>query len=189
MRLGATMSVYQLKISSLMTRLSSNVMVLIFGVLALGFDKAAKLTTCDVLTGVTLMLITVFAKVKRNVRPVIDDRPNGGKIPMHRRMEHCTLDATLLVTLVTCLIIFIFTIPVTSLFGGSGSPLLASVTTRNVHVCFMDLFFSNVGVISTACLDTSSRPMPKFVVSVLHNLMLVLPVTFLLTTLLKVANV
>lgn len=186
---GIVNGITTLNTPSLMARLSINIIVLIFGVVVLHLTNGVNITTCNIISGVSLIISSICANITRKVRPLSDHTRNRKGFGTTYGFFGCTYMATITNSTIVCPLLTVFTGPVASTFGDSGGTVLRRVTIRNLQLCCATTPFLKFGIILAIFLASIRGPHPTRILSILENITIVIPVTFTLSTTFKVTNI
>lgn len=178
-----------LGISALITEVSSGIVMIIFNSIILSLLGNVGVAAYGILANIALVITSIFTGISQGVQPILSQNYGTSNKNNVRKIYSYGIITALICALITYIIIFTFSKPIVSIFNGEHNVALEGIAIRGMHIYFTAFFFTGVNIVTSIYFSSIDNPKLSFIISILRGLILIIPITLLLASLLGINGV
>ncbi|NLY10768.1 MAG: MATE family efflux transporter [Firmicutes bacterium] len=174
---------------SLITELASGVVLIIFNLILLNLGGNIAVAAYGVIANLSLVVVAFFTGVGQGIQPLISYHFGRGKTEAIKQILRYGIILTVVLAIGQYLVMAIFSTEIASLFNKHNDDILNAVATRGMKIYFVGFFFAGLNVLLSAYYSAKGQARTAFLISILRGFILVIPLAFLLSSLIGVDGV
>lgn len=175
--------------SSLITELSSGIVIIIFNFLILDLNGNTGVAAYGILANIALVLVSVFTGIAQGIQPLVSRYTEGNSRHTLYQIRIYAIITSLLFAGIAYVLTSLFSVPIADLFNRDHDPSLTAIASGGMRIYFISLFFSGINIVASAFLSSSDRPKEAFAVSILRGFVLIVPMAWILASLLEMTGI
>lgn len=175
--------------SSMVGELSSGVVMIIFNSIILRLEGNIGVAAYGVIANISLVVIALFNGIAGGIQPILSNNYGKGKIKNVYKIYRYALITSILLAITTYGITYLYAESIVGLFNIEGNIQLISIATNGFKLYFMAFIFVGFNVITSIYFSSIGNPLPSFLVSILRGFVIIVPITFILSSLLHMTGV
>ena len=183
--LKLTTSTAMLGFPSLITELSSGIVIIVFNFVILKLQGNTGVAAYGVIANLSLVVSSIFT----GMQPLTSRTHGSGDYTGVQKVRHYALTLMLLLSAIVYLFVFIFADPITAAFNSEHSRQLQQIATIGLKLYFVSTPFMDYNIIMAVFLASTERPVPAQIISLLRGLIIIIPMTILLSSLFGMTGV
>ena len=183
--LKLTTSTAMLGFPSLITELSSGIVIIVFNFVILKLQGNTGVAAYGVIANLSLVVSSIFT----GMQPLTSRTHGSGDYTGVQKVRHYALTLMLLLSAIVYLFVFIFADPITAAFNSEHSRQLQQIATIGLKLYFVSTPFMGYNIIMAVFLASTERPVPAQIISLLRGLIIIIPMTILLSSLFGMTGV
>lgn len=175
--------------SSLITELSNGIVMIVLNVLILKISGDIGVASYGVIANIALVVIAIFSGIECGVQPLVSrGYGRGDKDEIYKTLKYAIISVVFISVLVYS-VLNIWSEPIASLFNNEGSKTLQKIAIEGMRIYFIGFIFAGINIILS--IYHSSIRMPKYgqIISILRGFLLIIPLSFLLSSMFKMTGV
>lgn len=180
---------FSLGFPSLITEFSSGIVIIVFNMIILGLLGNVGVAAYGVIANLSLVVVSIYTGIAQGIQPIISKSYGHNDTINIKRMLRYALTTMIGISCVIYLIIFFFAGPITQIFNIENNHQLQSIATNGLKIYFTAVFFVGFNIIISMFFTSIDKPMPAHIISLLRGLVIIIPMTFLLSSLCGVTGV
>lgn len=187
--LKLTTSTAMLGFPSLITELSSGIVIIVFNFVILKLQGNTGVAAYGVIANLSLVVSSIFTGIAQGMQPLTSRTHGSGDYTVVQKVRHYALTLMLLLSAIVYLFVFIFADPITAAFNSEHSRQLQQIATIGLKLYFVSTPFMDYNIIMAVFLASTERPVPAQIISLLRGLIIIIPMTILLSSLFGMTGV
>lgn len=165
------------------TELSNAVVIIAFNALMFRFAGNTGVAAYGVIANLSLVVTAVFNGIAQGVQPLVSRSYGEQNLSAARKLLVWSLVLTAVLFAGIYAGLFCNAAPVAELFNKDHDPLLRQYAASGIRLYFLGSGFAGANIIIASYLACTEKPMQSNTVSLLRGLVLILPMSFLLSAL------
>ncbi len=186
---GLVKKILSTGVPSLITEVSSGLVIIVFNFIILDLEGSIGVAAYGVIANISLVVIAVYTGIAQGMQPVISTNYGAA--------NHGNVGAVLRYAVISCVIIsaavygviFFGAQGITEIFNSEGNELLQQIAEKGLRIYFIGCVFAGFNIILAMYFTSSERPVPAQAISLLRGIILIIPVTFVLSVLWRITGV
>lgn len=187
--LRLTAQTFMLGFPSLITELSSGIVIIVFNFVILNLQGNTGVAAYGVIANLSLVISSIFTGIAQGMQPLTSRAYGNNDAGGVRIIRHYALTLMFLLSAAVYAAVFVFADPITAIFNSEHNPLLQQIAAAGLKIYFLSTPFMGYNIIMTVFFASTERPVPAQIISLLRGLLVIIPVTLLLSSLLKMTGV
>lgn len=174
---------------SLVTEVSSGIVMIVFNGIILKLQGNVGVAAYGVIANISLVVTAVYTGVAQGVQPLFS-RVYG--IGDRKTMRHLLCYAMVTMLILTCAIdafLFVSADSIAALFNSERNPQLQEIAVDGLRLYFTGIVFVGFNSILSVFFTSTEKALPAHIISLMRGLILVVPVTMLLSSLWNMTGV
>ena len=163
--------------------------MIVFNVLILKLEGNTGIAAYGVIANISLVVVAVYTGIAQGVQPLISTFYGAGNCKQARTVLRYAMTTLLTVSCVVYLLIFVFAQPITALFNSENNMELKHIAETGLKLYFISIPFVGYNIILANYFTSIEKALPAHILSLLRGLVLIIPMTFLLSALWKMTGV
>lgn len=189
LRLSEAKDILSLGISALIGELASGIVMILFNIRILMLSGNPGVAAYGILANIALVILAIFTGISQGMQPLLSKSAGRGD----RKEARTILRYGVLLSAVTFVVVYVLCISnadaLVRLFNRDNDPILQEMTVAGMRIFFVYLLFAALNVLSAAYFSAIAKPKAAFWISILRAIVLVFPITILLSSMFGMTGV
>ena len=185
----AIMQNLSLGFPSLIAQLSSGITMIAFNAIILKLEGNTGVAAYGVVANISLVIVAVYTGIAQGIQPLASSFYGVGNSRQAKAVLKYALITMLSVSIIVYLLIFVFAGPITAVFNSENNLVLQQISEMGLKLYFISIPFVGYNIILATFFTSIEKALPAHILSVLRGLVLIIPMAFLLSALLKMTGV
>lgn len=171
------------------TEVSSGIVMFLFNFIILHLEGNIGVAAFGVITSISLVVVAMYTGLSQGIQPIISlnhGRKNVSTIKIILKYAMITM---LLLSSVTYTIIFFGASQLTFIFNSEKNELLQEFAATGLKLYFLACPFIGFNIVTATYFTSTERPRPAQIISFLRGFFILVPMAFLLSSILKMTGV
>lgn len=171
------------------TEVSSGIVMFLFNFIILHLEGNIGVAAFGVITSISLVVVAMYTGLSQGIQPIISlnhGRKNVSTIKIILKYAMITM---LLLSSVTYTIIFFGASQLTFIFNSEKNELLLEFAATGLKLYFLACPFIGFNIVTATYFTSTERPRPAQIISFLRGFFILVPMAFLLSSILKMTGV
>lgn len=168
---------------SLIAQLSSGIVMITFNAIILKLSGNTGVAAYGVVANISLVVVAVYTGIAQGVQPLISSFYGVGNDRQARVMLKYGVITILVISAIVYWLIFAFAQPITAIFNSENNMELQKISVIGLKLYFVSLPFVGYNIILATFFTSIEKALPAHILSILRGLILIIPLTFLLSAL------
>ena len=185
----ALADIISLGISALITELSSGIVILVFNFVILGLSGNIGVAAYGIVANIALVVTSIFTGISQGMQPILSrSYGRGAKDDVKKLLKYGILLA-LGISVSVYAIGYIFAGPMADVFNRDADPVLTEMAVQGIRIYFTSFVFAGLNIIAATYFSSVDRPQRAFMISIFRGILVIIPVTFMLSAVLGMTGV
>ena len=168
---------------ALVTEFSAGIVMIVFNLLLMKLGGNTAVAAYGIIANIALVATAIYSGIAQGTQPLVSEAYSTHKEEDLRVYIKYSVYTAVLSAAVIYAIMFICTSPITSLFNNSADPILQGISENGMRLYFTSLPLTAINIILCGLFTAAERPLPAHFISLLRGLVIVLPMSFVLSEL------
>lgn len=182
-RACVAMQTLSLGFPSLIAQLSSGIVMITFNAIILDLKGSTGIAAYGVIANISLVTVALYTGIAQGVQPLVSSFYGKGDSSQVRTVSKYAIATVLAVSCVVYLLIFIYSRQITAVFNSEKNMELYEIAVPGLRQYFLSSAFAGYNIILATLLTSIENALPSHILSLLRGLILIIPLTFLLSSL------
>lgn len=174
---------------SFLAQVSSGIIMIVFNSLILSLEGNTGVAAYGVVANIAFVVMAVFTGISQGVQPLLSRYHGVGNPKSVRTIFNYSAITTIILSAVFYLILFIYAEPITAVFNSENNPVLQSIAVAGLKLYFVSTVFSGLNTLISVFFTSIEKALPAQILSVLRGLVMIIPITFLLSAIWKMTGI
>lgn len=174
---------------SFISELSSGIVIIVFNGIILSIHGNLGVAAYAVVANVALVVIAIFNGVAQGAQPLLSTNYGQQKIERVKKVFHMGIGTVLVLFVIIYGISFFYTDGIVAIFNSENNAELAKLGVEGIRIYFTAFFFMSLNIIFSGYFSSCDAPAKAFSISILRGFLVIIPVIFLLASLLQMQGV
>lgn len=171
------------------TELSSGIVMFLFNFIILGLAGNIGVAAFSIITVISLVVVAIFTGLSQGIQPLLSlNYGKGNHAGVSTILQYALLTAMLL-SAVIYTTIFLSAEQLAYIFNSEGNLVLQHLAVDGMKLYFFAAPFIGFNIVMATYFTSTTGPRPAQIITILRGLVALIPVTFLLSTLLAMKGV
>ena len=187
--LKAMKNVLTLGLPSFITELSSGIVIIVFNSIILCLQGNLGVAAYGIIANISLVVTAIYTGIAQGAQPLISNSFGIGDYLNIKKLLRYSLSTMSIISLIIYLSIFIFSSPIVAIFNSENDIRLAKIASYGMKLYFSSILFMGFNIVMSAFFTSIENAFPAHCISLLRGLLLIVPMAYLLSSLLKLEGV
>lgn len=174
---------------SLVAQLSSGIVMIILNAVILKLEGNIGVAAYGVIANISLVIVGIYTGIAQGVQPLISSFYGIGNKKQAGTVLRYAMTTMLTVSCVIYLLIFVYAQPITAVFNSQNNMKLEQIAVIGLKLYFISIPFVGYNIILATFFTSIEKALPAHILSIIRGLILIIPITLLLSALWKMAGV
>lgn len=182
-------TVLALGIPSLVTEVASGVTMIVLNSIILGLRGNTGVAAYGVIANLSLVAVSIYTGLAQGMQPLVSTaygKKDGYSTRLFLRYALLTM---LVISIVVYGGIYWFADPIAGAFNRAGDERLQHMAVYGLKLYFTAMPFTGFNIVLSMYLTAAEQPVPAQLISLLRGILLLVPMAFVLSTLLEMTGV
>ena len=166
---------------SLLAQLSSGVVMITFNGIILSLEGNTGVAAYGIIANLSLVAVAVYTGVAQGIQPLVSRFYGTGDRRQIQSVLKYAMTATLTLSGILYLVIFLFAQPIAAVFNSEHHAGLQAIAVTGLKLYFISAPFMGCNIILATFFTSIEHPLPAHILSVLRGFVLIIPAAFLLS--------
>ncbi|MDE6760702.1 MAG: MATE family efflux transporter [Lachnospiraceae bacterium] len=166
---------------SFIAQLASGIVMITFNTIILELEGNTGVAAYGVIANISLVITSVYTGIAQGAQPLISSSYGKGNTKQIQSLLQYAMTTMLVLSCLVYVLIFIFAQPVTWVFNSEQNPELQQIAVSGLRLYFTSSVFAGYNIILAIYFTSVERPLPAHILSILRGLILIIPMTFVLS--------
>lgn len=174
---------------SLISELSSGIVIIIFNMIILNLQGNIGVAAYGVIANISLVVMSIFTGIAQGIQPLISKFHGHGEYQNVKIILRYALITMSIISVMIYSAVFLFADGITEIFNSEHNQELQRIAVSGIKIYFTAVIFAGFNIIISIYFTSSGKSFPAFIISLSRGLFLIIPITYLLSILLKINGV
>lgn len=174
---------------SLVTEVSSGIVMIIFNMIILRLNGNIGVAAYGVIANLSLVVTAIFTGIAQGVQPLISSAYGNNDTMAIRNLAGYAAATILLLSSIIYLAIFFGADPIALAFNSERNAQMQQMAVSGLLLYFTSAFFVSFNIVVSVFFTSTDTPVPAHMISILRGFIVIIPVTFLLSSLWEITGV
>lgn len=174
---------------SLIAQVSSGIVMITFNAIILNLVGNTGVAAYGIIANISLVIIAVFTGIAQGVQPLISNFYGTGNKKQIYIMLQYAMTTMLIISVITYLSLYMFAQPISAIFNNERNLELEKIAITGIKLYFLSTPFVGYNIILSIFFTSIEKALPAHILSVLRGLILIIPMSFLLSALLQMTGI
>ncbi len=176
-------------IPSFITEASSGIVMVVFNFIILRLEKNTGVAAYGVIAAISLVVTAIYTGLSQGIQPIISRNYGMRNTADVKLILRYALITMLLLSGMIYSVVFFCALPIASVFNSEQNEILQKMAITGLKLYFIACPFVGFNVIISTYFTSIERPRPAHIISLLRGFLVVIPMAFLLSAILKMIGV
>lgn len=182
-------SILSLGFPSLVTETASGIVMIIFNIIILNLSGNVGVAAYGVIANLVLVVVSIYTGVAQGIQPLTCHAYGNRDFQNVRRILRYGICSIAVLSTLIYTGIYFFAGPVTAIFNSEKNAELQSIAELGLKLYFTGILFSGCNIVLSIYFTSIEKPLPAHIISLLRGLFVIIPLTFLLSSLWGIVGV
>mgnify|MGYP002510207180 CR=1 FL=1 len=176
-------------VPALVTEASSGITMIVFNSIILRLEGNAGVAAYGIIAAVSLVVVAIYTGLSQGIQPIISKSHglrNKGDVKAILRYSFITV---VLLSAAIYSVIFFGAQLIAAVFNSEHNEVLQQIAVTGLKIYFISCPFVGFNVIASTCFASTENPKPANIISILRGFIIIIPMAFLMSALLKMLGV
>lgn len=174
---------------SLITEVSSGIVMMVFNFIILRLLGNVGVAAYGVVANLSLVVIAVYTGIAQGIQPLFSKAHGHNDLRSIHRVLRYALTTAVGISCIIYIILFFFATPIVGIFNSEQNVQLQCIAVSGLKWYFTAVLFVGFNIIISVFFTSTDRPIPAHIISLLRGLLIIIPMTFLLSAIAGVTGV
>lgn len=176
-------------IPSLITEVSSGIVIIIFNIIILKLSGNVGVAAYGIIANISLVVIAIYNGIAQGIQPIISKNYGQGNKKNVNSILRYSIITMLIISVIVYLIVLFGASRITDIFNSENDMILKSIAIKGLKLYFIACPFAGFNIILSMYFTSTEKPKPAHIISILRGLIVIIPMTFLLSSLWEMKGV
>lgn len=181
--------ILSLGIPSFIAEVASGVVMIVFNLIILRLQGNTGVAAYGVVANLSLVVNSIYTGMAQGIQPILSRLCGCGDEKGIKRILQYAVNTMLVLSGCIYLLLFVSGNSVVSVFNSEQNILLQHIALTGLKLYFAAIPFVGFNIMISAYFTSTEKALPAQVISLLRGVLVLLPVAFLLSSLLKMTGV
>ncbi len=186
---SSIIDIFRLGLSSFITEVSSAVSLITFNLLILRFEGNIGVASYGIVANIALVGASVFTGIAQGIQPLLSKAYGLKDSLLIKKVMKYALKTSIVIALFVYLVLFLNTDFIVGVFNSEKNMDISQIAKRGLRIYFLGFLFAGINICMTMYLSATEKARTAFIVSLARGCIIIVPLVFLLSSLLKMTGV
>lgn len=171
------------------TELSSGIVMFLFNFIILRLEGNIGVAAFGIITVISLVVVAIYTGLSQGIQPIISVSHGTGNRAGVKTILKYAMVTVLLLSGVIYAAIFFGASELAFIFNNERNQILQTLAVTGLKLYFLSCPFIGFNIVTATYFTSTERPHPAQIISFLRGLFVLVPVAFLLSSVLKMTGV
>lgn len=182
-------SIFSLGIPSLITEVASGIVMIIFNAIILRLMGNIGVAAYGVIANLSLVVTSIYTGIAQGTQPIMSRSYGYGDKKSLIKILKYAIRTMLVLSCIIYVIFFLAADPIANVFNSERDQQLQQIAVTGLRLYFIAIPFAGFNIILSAYFTSMEKAIPAQIVSLSRGFIIVIPMAFLLSFLLKMTGV
>ncbi len=178
-----------LGVSALITEVSSGIVMIIFNGIILKLQGNIGVAAYGIIANIALVVIAIFTGIAQGIQPILSKNYGDSNNENIKKTYQYGIITAVICAIIAYSIIFTFSETIINFFNKDQNLILTSIAKNGMYIYFTAFAFVGINVITATYFSSIDKPKEAFLISLLRGFIIIIPMAFLLSSLLGINGV
>lgn len=173
----------------LITEVTSGIVMFLFNFIILRLTANTGVAAFGIVSVISLVVVAIYTGLAQGIQPVISFNYGIGNTANVKSVLRYAMITVLLLSAAIYGIIFFRASQLASIFNSEKNQMLQTLAVTGLKLYFLACPFVGFNIVTATCFISTERPRPAQVISLLRGFFVLIPMAFLLSSLLGMTGV
>lgn len=171
------------------TELTSGVVMLLFNFIILRLTGNTGVAAFSIITVISLVVIALYTGLSQGIQPLFSSSYGAGNTHNVKALRRYAMITMLLLSALIYFTIFFYAPQLASIFNTEQNQVLQNLAVTGLKLYFLACPFIGFNMVTATYFTSTERPRPAQMISLLRGGFILIPIAFLLSSLLNMTGV
>ncbi len=187
--LQLTRNIISLGIPSFIAEMASGIVIIAFNTIILHLQGNIGVAAYSVVANLSLVVISIYTGIAQGMQPILSRVYGYGEPESQKQVLKYALKTMLAISCGIYLVFLLFSNPIVSVFNNEQNIQLQQIAETGLKLYFTAIPFAGFNIIISSYFTSTEKALPAQIVSLSRGFLVILPVAFSLSFLLKMTGV
>lgn len=187
--LQLTRNIISLGIPSFIAEMASGIVIIAFNTIILHLQGNIGVAAYSVVANLSLVVISIYTGIAQGMQPILSRVYGYGEPESQKQVLKYALKTMLAISCGIYLVFLLFSNPIVSVFNNEQNIQLQQIAETGLKLYFIAIPFAGFNIIISSYFTSTEKALPAQIVSLSRGFLVILPVAFSLSFLLKMTGV
>ncbi len=182
-------NIISLGIPSFIAEMASGIVIIAFNTIMLHLQGNIGVAAYSVVANLSLVVISIYTGIAQGIQPILSKVYGYGEPKSQKQILKYALKTMLAISCSIYLIFLLFYNPIVSIFNNERNIQLQQIAETGLKLYFTAIPFAGFNIIISSYFTSTEKALPAQIVSLSRGFLVILPVAFFLSFLLKMTGV
>lgn len=167
---------------SLITEMSAGVVMIIFNALILKLQGNVGVAAYGIIANLSLVVLSVYTGIAQGVQPLISSSFGKGDKNSVKAFFKYAIAAIIAVSIIIYAVVFFCASQLAGIFNSEKNEVLLNIAETGLRIYFLGGVFAGFNIITSIYFTATERARPAHIISLLRGFILIIPLSFLLSS-------
>ena len=184
-----TGAIISLGIPSFITEMASGIVIIVFNAIILHLQGNIGVAAYGVVANLSLVVISIYTGIAQGTQPILSRVYGYGEHDSQKQILKYALKTMLVISCGIYLIFLLSANPIVSVFNSEQNVQLQRIAVTGLKLYFTAIPFVGFNIIISAYFTSTEKAFPAQIISLLRGFLIIIPMAFFLSFLLKMTGV
>lgn len=163
----------QVGVSAFVGEISSGVITVGFNMLILQLEGNVGVAAYGVVANISLVAVALFNGIAQGTQPLISENYGKGQWDSVKKYLGMSLKTALGLACCVIAIIYIWTVPIASIFNAEKNMELAALAQKGLRLYFLGFLFAGINIVGTSYLSAVESARWAFAASIMRGMVVI----------------
>ena len=168
---------------SLLVQISSGIVTIVLNAIILRLMGNTGIAAYGVIANISLVVVAVYTGIAQGMQPLISQAYGQQRFKRIQKLLRYGVVSTVVLSCLIYACLFLFAGPIVHLFNSENNPELQKTAIVGLKIYFTSVFFVGYNIVLSTYFTSIERALPAQIITFLKGLLLIIPMSFLLSSL------
>ena len=174
---------------SLLGQVSSGIVTIVLNIIILNLMGNTGVAAYGVVANLSLVVVAIYTGIAQGAQPLLSSAYGQREDSAVQQYLRYAMATMLVLSVLLYAGLFLFADPIAGIFNSEHNAQLQEIAVTGVKIYFTSVAFVGYNTVISTYFTSVERPLPAHMISLLRGLVLIIPVSFLMSDLLGMAGV
>lgn len=182
-------SLFSLGVPSLITEVASGVVMIVFNSIILRLQGNIGVAAYGVIANLSLVVTSIYTGIAQGTQPILSRSYGYGDRKSLTQILKYAVETMLVISCIIYVIFFLAADPIAAVFNSENNAELQKIAVIGLKLYFIAIPFVGFNIILSSYFTSIEKAMPAQIISLSRGFIVIIPMAFLLSLLLKMTGV